>query len=108
AEGNRPVRDGQIEFLEEVHRILKPDGHLYIGIENRYGYGYFFGVPEDHTGVKYAALAPRWLADVLVTRANGHPYRTYTYSYAGLRSLLGEAGFPSASFFAPIPDYRDF
>jgi SAM-dependent methyltransferase/aminoglycoside phosphotransferase (APT) family kinase protein len=108
AEGSRPVRDGQLEFLGEVLRILQPDGHLYIGIENRYGYGYFFGIPEDHTGVKYAALAPRWLADVLVKRANGHPYRTYTYGYRGMHKLLDGAGFPSATFFAPIPDYRDF
>ncbi len=108
AQGQRPVRTGQLEFLREIRRILKPDGHLYIGIENRYGYGYFFGTPEDHTGVKYAALAPRWLADVLVKRANGHSYRTYTYSYRGLRKLLEEAGFASTRFFAPIPDYRNF
>jgi SAM-dependent methyltransferase/aminoglycoside phosphotransferase (APT) family kinase protein len=108
AEGDRPVREGQLEFLGEVLRILQPDGHLYIGIENRYGYGYFFGAPEDHTGVKYAALAPRWLADILVKHANGHPYRTYTYSYGGMRKLLKKAGFRSASFFAPIPDYRSF
>jgi len=108
AEGERPVRDGQLEFLREIRRILTPGGSLYIGIENRYGYGYFFGSPEDHTGVKYAAIVPRRLADVLVKRANGHPYRTYTYSAAGLRPLLHEAGFPSSRFFAPIPDYRDF
>lgn len=108
ADGDDPVRERQIAFLAEVRRILKPGGHLYVGIENRYGYPYFFGYPEDHTGVKYAALAPRWIADVLVRRANGHPYRTYTYGYAGMRKLLNESGFRSARFFAPIPDYRNF
>jgi SAM-dependent methyltransferase len=107
-EGELPVREGQLEFLGEVRRILRADGQLYVGIENRYGYGYFFGTPEDHTGVKYAAIVPRRLADVLVKRANGHPYRTYTYSYRAMRRLLEEAGFGHASFFAPIPDYRDF
>src|SRR6185437_8612164 len=28
AEGRDPVRAGQIEFLREIRRILKPDGHL--------------------------------------------------------------------------------
>jgi SAM-dependent methyltransferase/aminoglycoside phosphotransferase (APT) family kinase protein len=108
AEGQRPVRAGQLEFLREIRRILRPDGHLYIGIENRYGFRYFLGAPEDHTGVKYAAPVPRWAADVLVRRANGHPYRTYTYGRGGMRRLLAEAGFPHTRFFAPIPDYRDF
>jgi len=107
-EGIGPVREGQIEFLKEVRRILATDGHLYIGIENRYGYTYFLGAPEDHTGVKYAALAPRWFADILVKHKNGHPYRTYTYGNLGMRRLLAEAGFPSSEFFAMIPDYRDF
>lgn len=108
AEGSQPVREGQLAFLGEVRRILKPDGHLYVGIENRYGYTYFLGAPEDHTGVKYAALVPRWAADMLVGRTTGHPYRTYTYGCNELRDLLAEAGFPGTSFFAPIPDYRTF
>ena len=62
AEGQRPVRTGQLEFLRELaFLVLRPDGHLYIGIENRYGYRYFLGAPEDHTGVKYAAPVPRGL-----------------------------------------------
>ena len=106
--GTRPVREAQIEFLKEVRRILRPGGHLYIGIENRLGYRYFLGEPEDHTGVPYAALVPRWLADLLVRRANGHTYRTYTYSVAGYRRLLRQTGFGEARFYATIPDYRKF
>jgi SAM-dependent methyltransferase len=108
AEGTGPVRAMQRDFLKEVRRILRPDGQLYIGIENRLGLFYFLGQPEDHTGVKYAALAPRWLADVLVRRARGHPYRTYTYSRHGCQTLLREAGYRSVQFYAPVPDYRNF
>jgi hypothetical protein len=98
----------QLEFLREVRRILRQEGQIYIGIENRLGFYYFLGQPEDHTGVEYAALLPRPLANAWVRYKNGTPYRTYTYSRAGYQKLLREAGFKSISFYAPVPDYRAF
>ncbi len=111
--GAVPCPKASFSFLAKVSlRILQPDGHLYIGIENRYGYGYFFGVPEDHTGVKYASLVPRWLANVLRSSAQmGHQYRTYTYGYGGMHKLLHEVCWillKCKLLCASIPDYRNF
>jgi SAM-dependent methyltransferase len=107
-DGKQPVRDAQLEFLRQVRRVLKPDGQIYIGIENRFGYHYFLGAREDHTGVRFASVAPRFLADLLVRKANGRPYRTYTYGYTGYRCLLRDAGFADVRVFSPLPDYRQF
>lgn len=107
--GFRPGRPRavQIEFLRELRRVLKPSGYLFIGIENRIGYEYFRGRREDHTGLRYASLLPRPLADLYSRIVRGKPFRTYTYSRHGYRSLLRSAGLPATEFFGLIPDYRN-
>ena len=97
----------QERFLREMHRILKPDGQIYIGIENRFGLFYWFGVREDHTGLRFGALLPRALSNAYSRLLRRRPYRTYTYGYAGYLSLLGDAGF-QAEIYHPWRDYRDF
>ena len=101
-------REAQIEFLRQVRRVLKPEGEIYIGIENRYNYNYFMGSPEDHTGVKYVSLMPRALANVYMLHEKGKRYTTWTYSRAGYSRLLRKAGFLSTKFYLPVPDYRSF
>ncbi|MGA2065027.1 MAG: phosphotransferase [Thermoguttaceae bacterium] len=100
-------REAQIEFLREIRRILKPAGVLFIGIENRMGYGYLRGRPEDHTGLRFGALLPRWIANLYSQVVRGRPYRTYTYTRRGYTSLLRAAGFGPHVFFGMSPDYRE-
>uniref|UniRef100_UPI0013D6EEFD class I SAM-dependent methyltransferase n=1 Tax=Pseudomonas viridiflava TaxID=33069 RepID=UPI0013D6EEFD len=38
-------------MLNRVRKLLKPDGHLFIAIENQLGLKYFAGAPEDHLGI---------------------------------------------------------
>lgn len=45
-----------IEFLNNIKRLLKPEGKLLIAIENKFGMKYFAGAPEDHTSVKYDGI----------------------------------------------------
>lgn len=92
-------------FLDEVARILKPSGSLYIGIENRLNYKYFLGVREGHIQMKYGALLPRFLTRWYLRWRRGRPYREYTYSLRGYRELLDCAGFSHRKFFAPWPTY---
>lgn len=103
-EGN--PRDVQLNFLREVRRILRPNGQLLIGIENRYAAIYFLGTPDEHTHLLFATLLPRPLSNLISKIKNKKPYRIYTYSRRGYRKLLGEAGFFDAAVDIPYPDYR--
>lgn len=99
-------RDVQLAKLREIRRILKDDGAVYIGIENRIGYVYFLG-GRDHNKLRFTTLMPRPMADWYTRLRTGEPYRTYTYSPAGYRTLLAEAGFSKLDIYATIPSYRD-
>jgi ubiquinone/menaquinone biosynthesis C-methylase UbiE len=103
---NRPD-EIQKKALKEIRRILKPGGKLYIGIENRIGYHYFLGAPDDHTRFKFTNLMPRWLSDKYMKIRTGYGYRTYTYGMLGYKSLLENAGFKKVDFYLPIQSYRE-
>lgn len=96
----------QIDFLKELGRVLKPNGHLFITIENRFGAGYFAGVREEHTRMRFVSLLPRRLGDLYSQRVRGKPIRTYTYSRSGYRSLLQAAGVGVVDFWGLLPSYR--
>ena len=96
----------QIDFLKELTRVLKETGHIFITIENRFGAGYFAGVPEEHTRMRFVSLLPRRLADWYSQWVRGRPVRTYTYSRSGYRSLLQAAGLGTVDFWGLLPSYR--
>jgi SAM-dependent methyltransferase/thiamine kinase-like enzyme len=98
----------QLDFLRACRRILKADGWLYLGIENRWGFRYFLGRRDEHVNLLFSSLMPRWLADAYSKALRGRPYRTYTYGRRATESLLKEAGFESIRTYAPTPDYRHF
>lgn len=100
------VTEVQRRCLAEVRRVLKPGGQLYLGIENRYSYLYFLGT-QDHSDVRYTSLLPRPLASLVTRIKRGKPYRTYTYSYAGYKSLLASAGFETPELYLAYPSYRE-
>ena len=102
------LRQNLLTSMDEIWRILKPGGSLYIGIENRFGYEYFLGKPDDHSFVTYTSLLPRFLANHRMKKKRGRHYRTYTYSYWGLKKLLREAGFRTANIAVSAPDYKNF
>ncbi|OGM22968.1 hypothetical protein A2961_01045 [Candidatus Woesebacteria bacterium RIFCSPLOWO2_01_FULL_39_21] len=104
---NKNPKELQIKFLKEVKRVLKPGGVLYVGIENRFAFFFFFGA-IDHSGLPFTSLMPRKLAGVLVRKFRNTggkyedikrmdkdwpDYRTYTYSYWGYQNILKEVGF---------------
>lgn len=99
-------RDQQRHLLNEVRRILKPEGELYVGIENRIAFAYMVGMPDEHTNLRFVPFLPRMLANLISSIKTGKPYRTYTYSRWGYRKLLREAGFSAVRFYVPIPNYR--
>ena len=103
--GTSNPRRTQLRFLRELRRILKPDGQLFVAIENRWNYEYFKGRRDHHSGLKYGALLPRFAANLYSIGYSHRPYRTYTHSFPGFRRLFAEAGFPSQEFYGLSPGY---
>jgi 2-polyprenyl-3-methyl-5-hydroxy-6-metoxy-1,4-benzoquinol methylase len=52
--------DPHLAFLENAKRHLKPDGTLFLAIENKLGLKYFAGSPEDHVGVPMFGLEDKY------------------------------------------------
>jgi len=108
-------RSVQRNWLARLQRLLKEDGLLLVGIENRVGYAVLRG-GVDHSGLPYTSLMPRWLASFVLrqTHRTHHrtalnprrEYRTYTYSAHGYRKLLRESGFSRTSFYWAYPGYN--
>ena len=110
----------QLDFLVEIRRVLKSEGVVYLGIENRLGAQYFLG-GEDHSGYPFTSLLPRAIANLFIkvvaktgpknnnsthVFSNIEPgYRTYTYTKWGYQKLLYLAGFPKISFLWTWPGY---
>ena len=108
-------RSAQLRFLRRIWRLLKDDGLLVIGIENRFGYGFFLG-QNDHSGIPYTSLVPRRVASFMLRYSHTphdhkplnpkREYRTYTYSERGYRKLLADAGFADAACYWAEPGYN--
>ncbi|HLO31181.1 MAG TPA: class I SAM-dependent methyltransferase [Anaerolineales bacterium] len=91
----------QKDILRRVHDLLDQDGWLYLGIENRFSFEVFLG-EQDDSGMPFASLMPRKMADLYMhwlsprhnrTHDAMTSYRTYTYSYWGYKRLLERCGF---------------
>lgn len=98
----------QLKALSEAFRTLKPGGQLYLGIENRFGFKYFLGFPEPHTGLRFASLLPRSLADLYSRKVRDAPFREWTYSEHELTDMLHQVGFGMVKCYYPIPSYQNF
>jgi SAM-dependent methyltransferase len=109
-------REAQLRFLRRVRELLKPAGLVMIGIENRIGFPSFLG-SKDHNGLRFTNLMPRKIATAYMKlRSPGFyrmdlssrdEYRTYTYTRAGYRKLLTDAGYPRPEFWWPDPGYNE-
>jgi len=98
-------REVQLRVLKEVKRVLKKNGMLYLGIENRYFIGYFLGRKDNHTNLRFVPFLPRFLANVYSKVISGKEYRNYLYGKFGYKKILREAGFKEVDFYTAIPTY---
>ena len=97
----------QARALKEIARVLKPEGTLHVAIENRFGVQYFLGYREEHTGLRFVSVLPRFLARRLHRRRKGKEFRALTHSLGGLRRMLKLCGFPFVKSFGMYPSYRN-
>lgn len=83
------------ELLRRIASLLKPEGILFVALENKLGLKYFAGMRDDHTGVPFDGI-------------EGYPagQGAETFSRNELGELLATAGFAEQSFYYPYPDYK--
>lgn len=88
-------KDPYSAFLKRLAGFLKPDGHLLVAIENRFGLKYFAGAREDHTARFFDGV-------------NGYSSgaRVRTFTKGELERLLDSNSFSSHRFYYPLPDYK--
>jgi len=103
----------QQNCLREAYRVLKRGGKLVIGMENRFGFKYFAGAPDDHLiyysrdkKVAYTSILPRIIANIVTKMRLGVSYRTYTHSMNGHMKMLRRSGFGKIDFYYPEDGYR--
>lgn len=85
-----------LDFLMEIKKLLKPNGKLLIGIENKYGLKYWCGAREDHTGVPFEGMNQYTLTNREVR----------TFSRKELERMVKDSGFRNTFFYYPMPDYK--
>jgi len=99
------ARTMQLRVLQEMQRVLKPGGCLYLAIENRIGYIYLAGYPDDHMNIPFICFLPRVVANAITKLILKCEYRTYVYTIPGYRSLLEESGFRCGDFYGAFMHY---
>lgn len=88
-------KEEYIEFLNNIIKFLKPDGKLFIAVDNRYGLQYFCGKEDPYTKKPFSGL-------------NGYPNSSngYTFSRKELQDILKMSNINYYKFYYPLPDYK--
>jgi len=95
----------QKKVLEEIKRVLKKQGFLFLAIENRIALDWFKG-KTSHVPIKYIDLLPRKLANFISKRKLKKEFRTYIYTKLGYKKLLKKVGFKNIRFYTAHPTYQ--
>ena len=99
-------RSAQLAFLRELRRVLANDGILYLGIENRLGYGYVVDQKAENSPRRFFTRLPRKAADLYSRFVRKQQLPSYPYLRSGHSSFLKSAGFPESDFWGLIPNHR--
>lgn len=104
---DEPFESVQRRFLEEICRVLKPGGSLYLATKNRFALRNLIGKPDEHCHeLRFGSALPRWLARLLM-RLKGHSRPLgMLYSYTALKAMLHDAGFEKVDTFWAAPEMR--
>lgn len=89
------TENSYVDFLNNIKKLLKPNGKLLIAIENKFGMKYWLGAPEDHTNKKYDGIT-------------GYEDKTFaqTFGKEEIKNLLCECNLKNIKFYYPLPDYK--
>lgn len=83
------------KFLNTIKKHLKPNGHIVLAIENKFGLKYWAGCKEDHTNSYFEGI-------------EGYSATTgvKTFSKKELEKIFKSCGFNTFRFYYPYPDYK--
>ncbi|MHA1335587.1 MAG: methyltransferase domain-containing protein [Promethearchaeota archaeon] len=99
-------KECQIQALYECKRILKPNGILYCGIENKLFPAYWFRDPHSH--LPLTVILPRRLAQYYYERKTKTGFKYYgqnILSYWGYAKMFSKV-FGSCDIKIPLPNYK--
>lgn len=94
----------QLQVLKETFRVLKPNGILYLAIENRWHPRTVMRDP--HTHLPWVNALPRSLANIVSKRISGKPFQAYIHGLGKIQKMLLISGFHKIESFAPFPGYH--
>lgn len=101
------IANVQRRFLDEICRVLKPGGSLYLTTKNRFALRLLIGKPDEHCyDIRFGSALPRWLAQFLVRRRGHSRLAGMLYSHTALKAMLRDAGFERADSFWATPEMR--
>jgi len=104
---SKPPTEVQLAGLRKAFGLLKPGGHVYVGIENRWSYEYFLGATDPHVLVPWVTILPRPIANWLMMRSTGRRYDAYLYGSRGYVRLLRKAGFATVEVLIAKGSYNN-
>lgn len=90
-------------LLDICHQLLKPDGRLIIGVENRYAIKYICGDRDPYTNHNFDGIENyRRLSD-----ADWDSIAGRCYSMSELKLMLSQAGFDNDKFYSVMPSLQE-
>ena len=98
----------QLQMLGEARRVLAPDGHLAVAIENRFAMESLLGMPDTHTGRDLADRAAALGRQRRHPTAHGRTFPHLPVSPAQLSAAVPRRGVSSARVFDLISSYNDY
>ena len=92
-----------IELLKQCHSLLKSNGRLLLGAENRYAIKYICGDRDPYTNHSFDGIENyRRLSD-----ADRNTIAGRCYSMSELQDMLMEAGFSNDKFYSVMPSLQE-
>ncbi len=84
------------DYLCNISRFLKPDGVILASVDNRYGFRYFAGMKDIHTGRVFDSIRR-------YPQGNGG---AHSFTRSEIDNICAMTGFEKSKVYYPLPDYR--
>jgi SAM-dependent methyltransferase len=97
----------QTRLLDEMVRVLKPGGFLYLATKNRFALRLLIGAGDEHMfDLPFGSALPPWLAAWLLKRKGRDRPMGKLYSHDALKAKLQRAGLGEVRSFWAAPEMR--